>query len=77
MLDVLLCSLTPKGNPARQDFVRDAVIRTGGLKLLWWPFYEQRLFLRDAVYGCGIQKGTVLSSAPVHDTAESVMPAGR
>lgn len=59
MAYVLLCSLTPKNNRKRQDFVRVAGISISKMRLLWWPFYEQRLFLRDALCGCGIQKGTV------------------
>jgi ribosomal protein S27E len=59
MADILLCSLTPRNNRSRQDFVHDADISVSKMHLLWWPFYEQRLFLRDALCGCGIQKGTV------------------
>jgi len=59
MADVLLCSLTPKNNTKWQDFVQEASISISKMHLLWWPFYEQRLFLRDALCGCGIQKGTV------------------
>jgi len=58
---VLLCSLTPENNRKRQEFVENADISMGKMHLLWWPFYEQRLFLRDALCGCGIQKGTVAS----------------
>lgn len=61
MADILLCSLTPKENRKRQEFLRGARISTGKMRLFWWPFSEQRLFLRDAVCGCGIQKGTVSS----------------
>ena len=66
MSDVLLCSLTPKGNRVRQDFIREAEITAGKMKLLWWPFLEQHLFLRDALCQCGIQKGTVAPAHPVH-----------
>ena len=59
MAYVLLCSLTPRNNRKGQDFVRAAVISISKMHLLWWPFYEQRLFLRDAICGSGIQKGTV------------------
>jgi ribosomal protein S27E len=59
MAHVLLCSLTPKNNRNRQGFVQNADISIRNMRLLWWPFYEQRLFLRDALCGCGIQKGTV------------------
>jgi hypothetical protein len=59
MAHVLLCSLTPKNNRKRQEFVTSAHISINKMHLLWWPFYEQRLFLRDALCGCGIQKGTV------------------
>jgi hypothetical protein len=65
MSDILLLSLTPKTNRNRHDFVRDAAITAGKMKLIWWPFFEQRLFLRDAVCGCGIQKGTVAPSQPL------------
>jgi hypothetical protein len=63
MAHVLLCSLTPKNNRNRQHFVRGADISINKMRLLWWPFYEQRLFLRDALCGCGIQKGTVALAA--------------
>lgn len=59
MADILLCALTPRNNQNRQRFVREADISIRNMHLLWWPFYEQRLFLRDAVCGCGIQKATV------------------
>jgi ribosomal protein S27E len=59
MAHVLLHSLTPKNNRKRQEFVENAEISIGKMHLLWWPFFEQRLFLRDALCGCGIQKGTV------------------
>ncbi len=59
MADILLCSLTPGNNRSRQDFVKHADMSITNLHLLWWPFYEQRLFLRDAVCGCGIQKGAL------------------
>jgi len=59
MAHVLLCSLTPKNNRKWQDFVQVAAISISKMHLLWWPFYEQRLFLRDALCGCAIQKGTV------------------
>ena len=59
MVRVLLCSLTPKNNRRRQIFVENADISINKMHLLWWPFYEQRLFLRDALCGSGIQKGTV------------------
>jgi DNA-directed RNA polymerase subunit RPC12/RpoP/predicted Zn-ribbon and HTH transcriptional regulator len=59
MADILLCALTPRNNRNRQRFVQEADILISNMHLLWWPFYEQRLFLRDAVCGCGIQKGTV------------------
>lgn len=59
MAHVLLYSLTPKNNRKWQDFVKGATISMTEMHLLWWPFYEQRLFLRDALCGCGIQKGTV------------------
>ncbi|MDY6953542.1 MAG: hypothetical protein SWE60_18695 [Thermodesulfobacteriota bacterium] len=59
MADVLLYSLTPGGNRKRQDFVKDAHTAISKLHLVWWPFYEQRLFLRDAICGCGIQKGAL------------------
>lgn len=59
MADILLCSVTPKNNQNRQDFLQDAKIGTSNVRLVWWPFFEQRLFLRDALCGCGIQKGTV------------------
>jgi len=59
MADILLCSLTPKNNRKSQAFVQNADISISKMQLLWWPFYEQRLFLRDAVCGCGIQKGTM------------------
>ena len=59
MADVLLCSLTPGGNRKRQDVVKDADTSISRLYLVWWPFYEQRLFLRDAICGCGIQKGAL------------------
>jgi len=59
MADVLLCSLTPASNQKRQDFVKHAHTAINKLDLVWWPFYEQRLFLRDAICGCGIQKGAL------------------
>jgi hypothetical protein len=59
MAHVLLCSMTPKNNRKWQDFVHVATISISEMHLLWWPFYEQHLFLRDAICGCGIQKGTV------------------
>jgi len=58
MADVLLCSLTPS-NRKRQDFLKHAHTSTSKLCLVWWPFYEQHLFLRDAICGCGIQKGAL------------------
>jgi hypothetical protein len=65
MAEVLLCSLTPKGNLKALAFSQEGEIAAGKMKLLWWPFFEQRLFLRDAVSGCGIQKGTVAPSRPL------------
>jgi hypothetical protein len=59
MADVLLCSLTPGSHRKRQDFLKHAHTLIGKLWLVWWPFYEQRLFLRDAICGCGIQKGAL------------------
>ena len=59
MADLLLCSLTPAGNRTRQESVKHARIHIHGVRLLLWPFHEQRLFLRDAVCGLGIQKGTL------------------
>lgn len=59
MAEILLCSLTPRNNRERQDFVKDAKISIDKMHVLWWPFHEQRLFLRDAICGCGIQKGTL------------------
>jgi ribosomal protein S27E len=63
MADVLLCALAPKNNRERQEFIRQADIATSKMHLIWWPFYEQRLFLRDALCGCGIQKATVALNA--------------
>ena len=59
MADILLCSMTPGNSRNRLDFVQHADISMSKMHLLWWPFYEQRLFLRDAVCGHGIQKGAV------------------
>ena len=59
MAEILLCSLTPRNNRKKQEFVKDAKISIDKMHVLWWPFYEQRLFLRDAICGCGIQKGTL------------------
>lgn len=63
MADVLLCSLTPRNNRHRQRFVEHADMSISNMHLLWWPFYEQRLFLRDAVCECGIQKGALYMDA--------------
>jgi hypothetical protein len=59
MADILLCSLTPSNNRNRQRFVEHSDMSVSNMHLLWWPFYEQRLFLRDAVCECGIQKGAL------------------
>jgi ribosomal protein S27E len=59
MADILLCSITPRNNRNRQDFVKQADLSISKMHLLWWPFYEQRLFIRDALCGCGIQKGAM------------------
>jgi hypothetical protein len=59
MTDLLVCSLLPKGNRIRPEQMEttETVVRT--MHLLLWPFYRQRLFLRDALSGLGIQKGTL------------------
>jgi len=57
--ELLLCSLTPAGNRARLNEIRDARLQVRSMHLLLWPFYGQRLFLRDALCGLGIQKGTL------------------
>jgi len=59
MADVLLCSMTPPNNGNRRDILQHAHMTIGRMQLLWWPFYEQRLFLRDAICHSGIQKGAV------------------
>jgi ribosomal protein S27E len=59
MADILLCSMTPRNNGNRQHFVQHADMTISKIHLLWWPFYEQRLFLRDAICHTGIQKGAV------------------
>jgi len=62
MADILLCSMTPRNNGNRQRFVQHADLTISKTHLLWWPFYEQRLFLRDAICHTGIQKGAVCSN---------------
>jgi DNA-directed RNA polymerase subunit RPC12/RpoP len=59
MADILLCSLTPGKDQNRIAFARQAWASVSALHLVWWPFYEQSLFLRDAICGCGIQKGAL------------------
>ncbi len=58
MAEVLLCSLAPNSRQ-RQDFIQHADVSTGKMVLVWWPFYEQRLFWRDAICQAGIQKGAM------------------
>jgi hypothetical protein len=72
MADILLCSMTPRNNRNRQDFVHHAKRSVSKLHLVWWPFYEQRLFLRDAICDCGIQKGALSD----YRTRESVEHEG-
>ena len=59
MADILLYSLTPRNNKNRQRFTEQADTSISNMHLLWWPFFEQRLFLRDAVCQCGVQKGAL------------------
>ena len=59
MTDLLLCSLVPAGNRLGQDRIQNAATYVRAIHLLLWPFYGQRLFLRDAICGLGIQKGTL------------------
>jgi hypothetical protein len=59
MADILLCSMTPQNNGNRQHILQHADMTISKMQLLWWPFYEQRLFLRDAICHSGIQKGAV------------------
>lgn len=59
MADILLCSMTPASNGNRQHVLQHADMTISKMQLLWWPFYEQRLFLRDAICHAGIQKGAV------------------
>ena len=59
MADILLCSMTPASNGNRQHFIQHANMTISKMHLLWWPFREQRLFLRDAICHSGIQKGAV------------------
>lgn len=59
MTDLLLCSLVPAGNGWGLDRIQNAETSVRAIHLLLWPFFGQRLFLRDAICGLGIQKGTL------------------
>jgi hypothetical protein len=59
MTDLLLCSLLPEGNRIRQEQMETTETVVRSMHLLLWPFCRQRLFLRDALSGLGIQKGTL------------------
>lgn len=61
MAEIILWSLVPTHNRQKQKFVQQAKLSCVATKLLWWPFQEQGLFLRDAICSFGIQKGTVNS----------------
>jgi DNA-directed RNA polymerase subunit RPC12/RpoP/predicted Zn-ribbon and HTH transcriptional regulator len=63
MADILLCSMTPASNGRRQHFIQHPDMTISKMHLLWWPFCEQRLFLRDAICHSGIQKGAVAMDA--------------
>jgi hypothetical protein len=56
MAHVLLYSMTPKRAKRTHGLVKDAQLRLEEKRLLWMPFFEKGIFLREATTDFAIQK---------------------
>ncbi len=68
MSRVVLLSLIPPFARKSVEKLKGAVFEFSGHELLYLPFKEERLFLRDPQTGFAIQKGTVYLEEPGHNS---------
>ena len=59
MAYILLFSMTKKGHKKTKDVIKDAQIHFTNARLLWIPFVEKGIYLRESHTGFAIQKNAL------------------
>jgi len=61
LADLVLCSLASHSHPGASIDIKPAPLEITSRQLVWLPFYEKGIYLRDALLNVGILKGKIRS----------------